>query len=116
MPLKLDTGKESLEMFFKDWQVEALRYLWTVQPQGANSRAVWNNVNHRFQGSISRASIINHLNAKVEEDLITYTETTGKGGSPKSINHEARRGRVQTTHRRSHYRSCLKNTSKKQWK
>jgi len=80
MPLKLDTGKESLEMFFKDWQVEALRYLWTVQPDGANSRAVWMNVNQSLQGSISRASIINYLNAMVDEDLLTYTEATGKGG------------------------------------
>jgi len=80
MPLQLDTGKENLEMFFKDYQVEALRYLWTVQPEGANSRAVWENVNHRLHGSISRASVINYLNAMVDEDLITYTEVTGKGG------------------------------------
>jgi len=80
MPLQLDTGKEGLEMFFKDYQVEALRYLWTVQPEGANSRAVWENVNQRLQGSISRASVINFLNAMVDEGLITYTETTGKGG------------------------------------
>jgi hypothetical protein len=80
MPLKLDTSKKGLEMFFKDWQVEALRYLWTVHPEGANSRAVWTNVNHRLQGSISRASIINYLNAMVDDELLTYTETTGKGG------------------------------------
>jgi hypothetical protein len=80
MPLQLDTGKENLRMFFKDWQVEALRYLWTVYPEGANSRKVWENVNDRLQGSISRASIINYLNAMVDDDLLTYTETTGKGG------------------------------------
>jgi len=51
MPLQLDTVKENSEMFFKDYQVEALRYLWTVQPEGANSRAVWENVNQRLQGS-----------------------------------------------------------------
>jgi len=67
-------------MFFKDWQVEALRYLWTVHPEGANSREVWTNVNHHLKGSISRASIINYLNAMVDEGLIIYTETTGKGG------------------------------------
>ena len=83
MPLQLDTGKEGLEMFFKDWQVEALRYLWTVQPEGANSREVWTNVNHRIQGSISRASIINHLNHMADEELLTYTEATGKGGHQK---------------------------------
>ena len=80
MPLQLDAGKVSLEMFFKDWQVESLRYLWRVQPEGANSKAVWLNVNESLQGSISRASIINYLNAMVDESLLTYTETTGKGG------------------------------------
>ena len=80
MTLQLDTSKEGLEMFFKDWQVEALRYLWTIHPEGANSRKVWTNVNQRLQGSISRASIINHLNAMVDESLLDYTDTTGKGG------------------------------------
>jgi predicted transcriptional regulator len=67
-------------MFFKDWQVESLRYLWSVYPEGVNSRAVWENVNESLQGSISRASIINYLNAMVDEGLVTYTERTGKGG------------------------------------
>jgi len=38
------------------------------------------NANDRLQGSISRASIINYLNTMVDDDLLTYTETTGKGG------------------------------------
>jgi hypothetical protein len=80
MPLQLDTGKESPYMFFKDWQVESLRYFWSIQPEGANSRAVWTNVNESLEGSISRASIINFLNDMVDEELLTYTETTGKGG------------------------------------
>ena len=80
MPLQLDTSKENLKMFFKDWQVETLQYLWSVQPDGANSRTVWENVNQSLQGSISRASIINYLNAMVDDDLLTYTETTGRGG------------------------------------
>ena len=80
MPLSLDSGKESLAMFFKDWQGESLRYLWRIQPEGANSRAVWTNVNESLQGSISRASVINYLNHMVDEALLTYTETTGKGG------------------------------------
>jgi len=80
MPLSLDSGKQGLAMFFKDYQVESLRYLWRIQPEGAKSRAVWTNVNESLQGSISRASIINYLNAMVDEGLLTYTETTGKGG------------------------------------
>ncbi|MHA1409496.1 MAG: hypothetical protein ACTSQY_04120 [Candidatus Odinarchaeia archaeon] len=67
-------------MFFKDWQVESLRYLWSIQPEGAPSRAVWESVNKSIQCSISRASIINYLNDMVDEGLVTYTEETGKGG------------------------------------
>ena len=33
-----------------------------------------------LEGSISRASIINFLNDVVDEELLTFTETTGKGG------------------------------------
>jgi len=80
MPLSLDSEKQGLAMFFKDWQGESLRYLWSIQPEGANSRAVWLNVNESLEGSISRASIINYLNDMVDEELLTYTETTGKGG------------------------------------
>ena len=81
MPLQLDAGKESLAMFFKDYQVKALRYLWRIQPEGANSRKVWVNVNESLRGSISRASIFSYLNHMVDEGLLTYTETTGKGGT-----------------------------------
>ena len=80
MPLSLDSEKQGLAMFFKDWQGESLRYLWSIQPEGAISRAVWLNVNERLEGSISRASIINYLNDMVDEELLTYTEKTGKGG------------------------------------
>jgi len=80
MPLQLDTGKESLEMFFKDWQVESLRFLWNIYPEGANSRVVHENVNKNIKDSISRTSIIIFLNDMVDEGLLTYTETTGKGG------------------------------------
>ncbi|MHA1840188.1 MAG: hypothetical protein ACTSYO_09585 [Candidatus Ranarchaeia archaeon] len=80
MPLQFDTSKQNLEMFFKPWQVEALNYLWSIHPEGANSKTVWENVNQRLSGTISRASIINYLNNMVDEDLLTYTDTTGKGG------------------------------------
>jgi len=80
MPLQFDAGKTSLAMFFKGWQVEALRYFWSIQTGGANSRSVWTNVNERLKGSISRTSIINFLNEVVDEGLLNYTETTGKGG------------------------------------
>jgi len=80
LPLRLDAGKTSLTMFFKDWQVKSLRYLWRIQPEGANSRAVWTNVNECLPGSISRSSIINYLNHMVDEALLTYTEIISIGG------------------------------------
>jgi len=80
MPLQLDTGKKGLEMFFKMWQVESLRFLWNIYPEGANSRVVHENVNKNLKDSISRTSIIIFLNDMVDEGLLTYTETTGKGG------------------------------------
>jgi predicted transcriptional regulator len=65
-------------MFFKPYQVKALQVLWRHGSAGANSRTVWNEVNEKEL--ISRASIINSLNAMVDEDILSYTEKTGKGG------------------------------------
>jgi len=80
MPLRLDAGKACLAMFFKGWQVESLRYLWRIRPEGSNSRAVWTNVNESLQGSVSRASVINFLNHMADEAILTYEETIGNGG------------------------------------
>ncbi len=78
MPLSLETNKQGLEMFFKPYQVEALHVLWRHGSEGANSKTVWDEVNEKEP--ISRASIINSLNAMVNEDILGYTEKTGKGG------------------------------------
>jgi hypothetical protein len=76
----MDTGKADLEMFFKPYQVEALRTLWSYASDGANSRTVWLAVNENLEDSISRASIINSLNTMVDEGILRFTEATGKGG------------------------------------
>ena len=78
MPIQMDTSKTGLEMFFKPYQVHALNHLDTIHPRGANSRTVYTAVNQ--QTNISRASIINFLNAAADEGILTYTTTTGKGG------------------------------------
>ena len=80
MPLQLDTREKGLAMFFKNWQIESLRYLWSIHPEGANSRTVHQNINKTLEDSISRASVINYLNAMVDDAMLDYTETTGKGG------------------------------------
>ena len=80
MPLSIDTGNIGLEMFFKPYQVEALRVLRNRGSEGANSRIVWNTVNETLPSPISRASIINSLNMMVDEGVLSFTERTGKGG------------------------------------
>jgi predicted transcriptional regulator len=82
MPLTVDTASEGLEMVLKDYQEAALRYLWRLDGGGASSRDVWEQVNEDLKGkrTISRASIINFLNSMVDEGVLSYTETTGKGG------------------------------------
>ena len=79
MNLNMDLSKTGLDMFFKPYQVKSLNLLWSRQnPQ--SSRQVWDHVNNEMADGISRASIINFLNASVENGLLNYVETTGKGG------------------------------------
>ena len=79
MNLSLDLKETGLEMFFKPYQIETLEFLWSTK-ETMTSRQVWEEVNKKLDGTISRASIINFLNASVENGLLDYTETTGKGG------------------------------------
>ncbi len=78
MPLSMDLSANGFEMFFKPWQVVAIKYLISIRPKGANSREVYVHVSSKME--ISRASIINFLNALVDDSVLEYTETTGKGG------------------------------------
>ncbi|MBU1180547.1 hypothetical protein KJ885_06395 [Patescibacteria group bacterium] len=83
----MDFSKTGYEMFFKPYQVLALRYLWTIQ-NGAKSLEVWDHVKTRVEGSISRASIINSLNAMVDNGILDYEERTGKGGHHRVYRHK----------------------------
>ena len=69
-------------MILKDYQKAALRYIWRLGGEGAGSHDVWVQVNEDLKGerTISRASIINFLNAMVDDGVLNYTEITGKGG------------------------------------
>ncbi len=78
MPLKMDTSRTGLEMFFKPWQVHALKHLQDIHPRGANSREVHQTVSGKTV--ISRTSIIIFLNKCVNDGLMTYTTATAKGG------------------------------------
>ena len=82
MTLTIDTAGEGLAMVLKDYQEEALKYIWRLNGDGASSRDVWVQVNKDLEGkrTISRASIINFLNSMVDEGVLNFIEITGKGG------------------------------------
>jgi Fe2+ or Zn2+ uptake regulation protein len=79
MDISLDLSETGLEMFFKPYQIISLDILWNSE-ETLSSRQVWEQANKQLPRTISRASIINFLNASVENGLLDYVETTGKGG------------------------------------
>ncbi len=81
MTLIFNPENKGLAKVFRDYQEEAVKFIWEVGDRGAISREVWAKVNERLVGkTISRASIINFLNAMVDEGVFDYHEETGKGG------------------------------------
>ena len=83
MPFVIDPDKTGLEKVLRDYQIEALRMVWDDDPKGVNSREVYQYVNKQLEGvrTISRASIINFLNAMCDEGVLAYVEETCKGGT-----------------------------------
>jgi hypothetical protein len=82
MGIVFDTREDGFRTVVKDYQEMALRFVWGSGERGVSTREAWLHVNKELggSGSISRASIINFLNAMVDEGALSYTETTGKGG------------------------------------
>jgi len=79
--MKIDLSQEpGLALIFKDYQVEAMKQLWSTD-SGQSTYDIWKGVNETLLGkTISRASIINFLNAMADDGLLSYEEITGKGG------------------------------------
>ena len=82
MPLKIDVGENGFNAVLKPYQIEAMKYLWASPGEGKSSREVYAAVNDALPDgeSISRASIINTLNALVDDGVLGFHEITGKGG------------------------------------
>ncbi len=78
----LDPKGSGLSKVLREYQREALRFIWNSEGKGLTSRMVHSQVNERLDGgkSISRASIINFLNDMVDEGVLDYVEESGKGG------------------------------------
>jgi hypothetical protein len=78
--VEYETGEKGLRAIVKDYQEIALRELWKSST-GLNSRQVWTQVNEKLKTStISRASIINFLEAMRELGVLSGKQVTGKGG------------------------------------
>jgi len=82
MVLKFDPSESGLRKTLKEYQELALRFVWEVGEEGANSGAVWRTVNERLgeRKSISRASVIFFLNDMVDDGVLGFRDATGKGG------------------------------------
>ena len=77
----IDPSKTGLEKVLRDYQIEALKLIWGNIGEGLTSREVYEDVNKNLGGkSVSRASIINFLNAMCDERVLDFEEETCKGG------------------------------------
>jgi predicted transcriptional regulator len=82
MTIVIDPSKDGLEKVLRDYQIEALSHVWEHDGAGLTSREVYEAVNESLNGgrSVSRASIINFLNAMCDEGVLDFEEETCKGG------------------------------------
>ena len=78
--IEYDTSESGLRAVLKDYQEIAMRVIW-MSPVGLGSKAVWDRVNAELKpNTISRASVINFLEAMKEMGVLKGEERTGKGG------------------------------------
>lgn len=82
MPIVLNPSKDGFEKVLRDYQIEALKMVWDNPDKGVTSREVYAYVNKALEGvrTVSRASIINFLNAMCDDNVLNYEEETCKGG------------------------------------
>jgi uncharacterized protein YwbE len=76
--IEYDSSEKGLRAVLKYYQEIALRVIW-ASPEGLGSKAVWDRVNAELKpNTISRASIINFLEAMREAGVLKGDEKTGK--------------------------------------
>jgi hypothetical protein len=82
LTLVIDPSKSGLEKVLRDYQIEAMKLIWAHNGDGMTSREVYDATNVKLGGgkSVSRASIINFLNAMCDEGILDFEEETCKGG------------------------------------
>lgn len=74
-----DTDKETDQVILKDYEKRIIEIIFDARPDPVSSRLVYDLLGD--QGvKISRASVINFLNMLRDQNLVKYTEESGKGG------------------------------------
>ena len=76
--MKFDLDNEGLETVLLPWQVELMRFIWSLNGE-VDSRTAHNHL-RISPHPMSRATTINFLNKMADEGYIAYRETTTKGG------------------------------------
>lgn len=78
--IEYDVSKIGFEAAFKNWQLKTIQVVWD-NPEGVKSRIVYERVNQALgNDSISRASVINFLEALRGMGVLNGNDATGKGG------------------------------------
>jgi hypothetical protein len=82
--MQLDTNKKGLVALFKPWQVPLVEEIFKrpLKSGEAHKFLVDKDIrtSETARGPVSRASVIFFLNDLVDEEILTYTEYSGKGG------------------------------------
>ena len=80
--LILDPSMIGLRKTLKEYEELALRFIWEKGEEGATSIPTWRAVNERLREgkTISRASILIFLNRMVDQGVLSWIDSTGKGG------------------------------------
>ena len=79
---KFNPAETGLRKTLREYEEIALRYIWSLDEEGAGSGKTWIHVNEQLKDgkSISRASVIFYLNRMVDEGVLGFRDATGKGG------------------------------------
>ncbi len=80
LTLIFNPEKKGLAKILLHYQQEALNSIWRNSEKGHTSRDVYEYVNGKIDGSISRASIIHFLKDMADEGVLDYEMHPGKGG------------------------------------
>lgn len=89
--MEVKIGKKGLRKVLKEWEEVAMNIVWEATEKfsvvrdwkGLSSKDVYEETNKELKlrgSSISRASVINFLNAMCDYNVLLFTEETGKGG------------------------------------